>query len=412
MRTRTAGTVLATLLTLAPAGPISAQPQGEVLALTGARIYPSPDGEPILDGTVVVAGGKVVAVGPRDKTAVPAGAKTLDYKGLVVTAGFQNSHVHFTEEKWTGAGELSAARLQAQLEEMLTRYGFTTVVDTSSTLTNTAALRRRIESGEVPGPRILTAGEGFYPPDGVPFYVKETLPPEIVNLLPQPATPEAATAVVEQHVRDGADLTKLFTGSWVARGKVQPMPDDVAAAAVAATHRHGHLVMSHPSNVAGLDVALRAGVDVLAHSIEDLRGITPEHFQRMKRQNVGLIPTLKLFGKSPYVYEILDEVRDYARLGGPILFGTDVGYLTDYDPTVEYKLLQTAGLGWREILASLTTTPVAHFGESQRRGRIAPGMDADLVVLGSDPVTDLGAFTDVRHVLRGGKVIYSAPGTP
>ncbi len=80
---------------------------------------------------------------------------------------------------------------------------------------------------------------------------------------------------------------------------------------------------------------------------------------------------------------------------------------------MEYQLLESAGLGWREILAALTTNPAARFGESSRRGRIAPGLDADLVVLAADPATDPRAFTNVRYTLRGGKVIYSsAPGAP
>ena len=125
---------------------------------------------------------------------------------------------------------------------------------------------------------------------------------------------------------------------------------------------------------------------------------------------MALVPTLKLFGGDRWLFEILDEVRDYARLGGAILFGTDVGYLPDYDPTAEYLLMASAGLGWREILASLTTAPAARLGEESRRGRIAPGMDADLVVLAADPARDVRGFADVRYVVRGGRVIYTAPG--
>lgn len=391
------------------ATPLFAQEPGGSLALVGARIYLAPEGMPIFDGTIVAADGKVVAVGPRDKVAVPAGAKVLDCSGLVITAGFQNSHVHFTELKWLGAAEQPASTLTAQLEAMLTRYGFTTVVDTASLLANTIALRRRIEAGEVDGPRIFTAGEALYPPDGIPFYLKEALPEETLKLLPQPGTPDGAVAIVAQHARDGADLTKLFTGSWIARGKVLPMPDEIATAAAAETHRNGKLVFSHPSNLAGLEVALRAHVDVLAHAVEDLRGFTPEHLRRMKEQNMAIVPTLKLFGETRWLFEILDEVRDYARSGGPILFGTDVGYLTDYDPTQEYVLLASAGLSWREILASLTTNPAERMAEASRRGRIAPGMDADFVVLAADPVRDVKAFTDVRYTVRAGRVIYSAP---
>jgi imidazolonepropionase-like amidohydrolase len=68
-----------------------------------------------------------------------------------------------------------------------------------------------------------------------------------------------------------------------------------------------------------------------------------------------------------------------------------------------------AGLDWRAILASLTTAPAARFGESGRRGRVAAGQDADLVVLGTDPAADVSAFADVRYTIRGGRVVYTAP---
>jgi hypothetical protein len=95
------------------------------------------------------------------------------------------------------------------------------------------------------------------------------------------------------------------------------------------------------------------------------------------------------------------EVRNYARSDGQILFATDVGYLNDYDPTREYNLTRRAGLTWREILASLTTSPAARFHEHARRGRVARGLEADLVVFARDPRFDVGALADVRHTIRG-----------
>lgn len=82
-----------------------------------------------------------------------------------------------------------------------------------------------------------------------------------------------------------------------------------------------------------------------------------------------------------------------------------VGYLTDYDPSEEYALMAGAGLDWREILASLTTAPAERFGAARRRGRIAPGMDADIVILASDPSTDVKAFSNVRYTVRRGAVL-------
>ena len=233
------------------------------------------------------------------------------------------------------------------------------------------------------------------------------MPLDILKLLPQPRTPDEAAGIIRQSVEAGTDVVKLFTGSWVARGQVVPMPLDVATRAVAEAHRLGRLVFTHPSNVAGLEVALAARVDILAHAVEDTDGLTPEHLRRMAQQKMSLVPTLKLFGGSTDIDRaILVEVRDYARSGGQILFGTDVGYLTDYDPSDELDAMARAGLSWQEILASLTTNPAARFGESARRGRIVKGLDGDLVVLGSDPAAAVRAFADVRRTIRAGRVIY------
>jgi imidazolonepropionase-like amidohydrolase len=381
------------------------------LALVGGRILTAPDAVPLDDGVVLIEDGRITAVGPRAKTPIPSVDRVIECKGLVVTAGFQNSHVHFTDPRWMDAATQPADRLSSQLEEMLTRYGFTTVVDTASFLDNTLAIRKRIESGEVRGPRIYTAGLALYPPNGIPYYLKDKMPADVLKLLPQPAAPQEAAELVRRQAAGGADIVKLFVGSWVARGKVLPMPQEIATAATTEAHRNGKLVFVHPSNGAGLEVALQAGVDVLAHAVDDTRDTTPEQWVRLRRQNVGLVPTLKLFD-GRFVWDVLDEVREYARSGGQILFGTDVGYLTDFDPTLEYDLLGAAGLSWREILASLTTNPAQRFGEEARRGRIAPGQAADLVVLGSDPVRGPRAFADVRSAIRSGRVTFEAKPSP
>jgi imidazolonepropionase-like amidohydrolase len=99
-------------------------------------------------------------------------------------------------------------------------------------------------------------------------------------------------------------------------------------------------------------------------------------------------------------------VRNREREGGTILFGTDVGYMTDYSTEEEYLKMAEAGMGFRDILASLTTVPAARHGRGQRLGRIATGFDADLAVLRSDPAQTVGAFADVVYVIRGGRIIH------
>lgn len=397
-------------LILTLAGPVFATESSagdKPLVLTGATIYSSPTDPPIVNGVIVVRDGKIAEVGRADSVKWSGEATVLKCDGMFITAGFQNSHAHFSEDKWQGADKKQAAELERQLVDMLTRFGVTTVVDTGSMLQNTVALRARIESGELKGPRILTAGGPLYPPNGIPFYLKDTLPPDIVAQLSMPATPKEAASTAAGRFDGGADILKLFAGSWVDHKKVLNMPVDIATAAAAEAHKRGKLVFAHASNVAGLEVALQAKVDVLAHALDDDRGWNESHIARMKENHMSMIPTLKLFYGPPYFKYILKEVGDFASAGGQILFGTDIGYLPNYDPTQEYELMAEAGLSWKQILASMTTAPAERFLESGHRGRIASDFDADLVVLASDPAADVKSFSSVKFTIRGGRVIYS-----
>ena len=102
----------------------------------------------------------------------------------------------------------------------------------------------------------------------------------------------------------------------------------------------------------------------------------------------------------------LPQLQAYSQAGGQILFGTDVGYIDQFDTSEEFLWMSRAGLTFQQILASLTTNPAARFGDSTRRGRVASGMDADLVVLSADPALDATAFAKVRYTIRAGKIIY------
>jgi imidazolonepropionase-like amidohydrolase len=390
--------VLAFALTLV-AGGITQQPP--ILAIVGGTIYPSPNAAPIQDGVVIIEGNRIASVGARRTVKVPPRAEVIDGSGMFVLAGFQNSHVHFTPPGWTIDPNAPAEAVSRHLEAMLTRWGFTTVIDTGSEPTSTAWLKKRIESGEVKGPRILTAGLPLYPPKGLPYYLND-IPSDLLKLLPQPETPAAAAQIVTADL-NSRDLVKLFVGSWVTRHEVLAMPQEIATAAAHEAHRDGKLVFAHPSNVAGLNVALAAGVDVLAHALDNPNGLTDAHLRRMKQQNMAMVPTLKLFQGAP---EVIAEVRSFHEVGGQILFGTDVGYLADADPTVEYELMSLAGLTWRDILASLTTNSAARFNESRQRGQLRSGMSADLVVLRRDPAQDVRAFSDVAYTMRGGRLVY------
>jgi imidazolonepropionase-like amidohydrolase len=124
---------------------------------------------------------------------------------------------------------------------------------------------------------------------------------------------------------------------------------------------------------------------------------------------MAMIPTLKLFSGDSDVARIRTIVARFHQLGGKLMFGTDTGFLTDYDVKEEYRQLALAGLNYRDVLAMLTTAPAERFHVGDQKGRIAVGMMGDLTILSTDPATDPLAFTCVRYAIRGGKVIASAP---
>jgi len=398
-------------------------PASKDLAIVGAKLYSSPDADPVEDSVVVVKDGRIVSAGSRAKTPVPSGVRVLDAHGTVLTAGFWNNHIHLMTPGVLGAATANAATIEGALQAMLTRWGFTTVFDLASSTDNTLALRRRIDSGEIQGPKILTVGDPFFPKDGTPIYVRDFLksqgwPSEEV------ATPTEAATRAARQLKRGTDGVKVFAGAIVG-GKigVLPMRIDIAKAVVAQAHKHGKPAFAHPSNLAGLNVAIESGVDVLAHTTAGDGGgaderWSPELITRLRNKNMALIPTMTLFevearrnGESSNdlaqaITMITTEVKDYAAAGGQILFGTDVGYTDAFDTTDEYRLM-SAALDWRAILRALTTAPAERFGYADHKGRVANGMDADLVLLDSDPAKDPTAFARVRNTIRGGRVIWA-----
>ena len=411
------GLALPLLLVLAISATLQghASDSGSDLALVGAKIYLSPSEPPIDNGTILVHDGRIASVGPIAKIKVPRGSRVIDCKGLVVTAGFWNSHVHILLPGLLHAESLSSGQISAQLQEMLTRWGFTTVFDIASVLQNTNIIRHRIESGEVKGPRILTVGEPFWVK--TPIYVKGFLEENHISI-PEVESAAQAKERVRQQIRDGADGIKIFANSIESDG-ILTMPLELAKPITAEAHSAGKPVFAHVSNNQGIEVALQSGVDILAHTTPTDDLWSPAFVQRMTAAHMALTPTLTLWdfeskkaNSSPdetekWMSRAAEQLRAFSRAGGQVLFGTDVGYTQHFDTSEEFKWMSKAGMSYQEILASLTTNPAQRFGYSAHSGRVAKGLDADLVVLSADPAQDGSAFSKVRYTIRGGVVIYA-----
>lgn len=379
------------------------------LVISGARLYASPTSSPMDKATIIIRHGKIAEI-RADQRAVPVPTeRMIEAEGLVVMAGFWNCHVHFTQSIWNDASDLSEADLNAYLSAMLTRYGFTSVVDTGSDLANTQAIRKRIDLG-VKGPQILMASGSFVPENGSPAYLRVKLP-ELIDV-------KQAQQQARQVLARGADAIKLFTGSFLGPSNTALMSLPLIAAVAQEAHQQGKLVLAHPQSRQGVERALEGGVDVLVHTAPT-GGAWPDTLvERLVRRGMGMVPTLKLWRfeltrvgvpadiVDRYQATGVEQLRAFAAAGGEVLFGTDVGYMTDYDPTEEYRKMAEAGLDVKAILAALTLNPARRFDDPGLKGIVAPGRQADLVVLGADPGLDVSHFANVYYTIRSGRVIY------
>jgi imidazolonepropionase-like amidohydrolase len=153
------------------------------------------------------------------------------------------------------------------------------------------------------------------------------------------------------------------------------MPLDLAKAIVREAHHAGKPVFAHPHNEEGVEVAVQSGVDILAHTTPSSGPWSLSLVKRLRAADMALIPTLTLWhvaskqeNQSSEGFEkgmntvVLPQLRAYSEAGGQILFGTDVGYIEQFDTSEEFTWMSRAGMSFRQILASLTTNPAQRFG--------------------------------------------------
>lgn len=370
-----------------------------------ATVVQEPRG-PILDNaTIELSDGVIRRVLPAATEPTAATQEcVVDAAGRFVLAGFWNAHVHFTDTAFND--EKSA---EARIREMLFRYGFTSVVDTGSDPRVLQALREAIASGRVRGPRILVAGGGFVPADGTPAYLPK-------GLLPELATPDEAAPAVHHVLDAGADGIKIFSGSFQTPDSTIHLPSEIIRAVTDAAHARGAFVVSHPTDREGFVNAVDGGVDILAHTAPPAGELESALLERMVDKGVALTPTLQLWRWElerhgvpeaeirSYIQRAVAQLRDFHAAGGEVLFGTDVGYMQDFDTSLELTLMASAGLDFHDLLAALTTRPARRFTET--KGVVAEGEPADLVILRRDPSRNVTALAEIEVTLRAGRVVY------
>jgi imidazolonepropionase-like amidohydrolase len=365
---------------------------------------------------------KIVAAGPD--LAAPAGARIVDLPGTTLMPGMIEGHSHlflhpYNETPWDDQVlheplALRTARATVAARATLAA-GFTTVRDLGTEGAGYAdvGLKQAINQGVVPGPRMVVAtralvATGAYGPRGFEPGVETPLGAEAVD------GPALVTAVRRQ-IGNGADVVKLYADyRWGPGEPSRPtFTEGEMAAAVEAAHSAGRQVTAHASTPEGMHRAILAGVDAIEHGSEG----TAEVFKLMAARGVTLCPTLAAGdaiaryrgwnGQEPAPADVIADRQSFAfarAAGVTICVGGDVGVFAHGDNAREMLLMAAAGMPAIDVLRAATSGNAKSFGLADR-GRIAPGLFADLVAVEGDPTRDIAAVKAVRMVMKDGVLI-------
>jgi imidazolonepropionase-like amidohydrolase len=410
-------------------------PEGQgVVVLKAARLIDGTGAPAINNAIVIVTDNKITAVGDARSVRVPSGAKVIDLGNATLLPGFIDAHTHLIGRVLGDPeGENSAVRDYAAFGAILgvnharetLMAGFTGVRNVgASGPFNDVALRKAIDEGWVPGPRMQTAGHslgitgGHCDTNGYrPGIVDRGIEDGIAN------GPDEIRAAVRYQVKYGADVIKTCATGGVlsevaAVGTTQYSFEEMKALVDEAA-QHERKVAAHAHGTEGIKIATRAGVA----SIEHGSFLDEEGARLMKERGTYLVPTLMageaveraakngvLKGlRAQKALAAAAAMRRAIKLavanGVPIAFGTDSGVIPHGTNAREFFLLVDWG-GMSNMDAIVTTLNSAKLlGWDKNLGSLTVGKWADIVAVSGDPLKDIKAMEKVTFVMKNG-VVY------
>jgi len=433
-------TCLVTLSLIAVAAQAAEKP---TLALVGGQVIDGYEGPPIQDGVVLIAGERIVAVGPRSEVDVPPGTPVIDTEGMSVLPGLMDMHVHLmilghAEYEYWDTTYMSRFRdeIMPIAARQLLLSGVTTARELGAPLEDILHVRRRIEKGEIPGPRLYVSGPFI---QHRPYFEYEKFVRWGVE------GPEDARAKVQKLIDAGVDLIKLIDQDQ--------MTEDEVRAVVETAHKGGKPVVAHAHREDEIRIGLKYGVDSFEHTgLATEPGYPEDILAGLRKRNSTLYwcPTISPLFLADYTARVFPErlddptwqkeipkpiaadIRrslrnptslDYFTLtfrriptlakkfqqlrdaGVTLLVGTDSGVPANFHTDSTWRELDTwvkLGMTPMQAIGGATRWPAHFLKKQQDLGTLSPGRYADVIAVRGDVLSDVALLQKVDVVVKNG----------
>ncbi len=388
------------------------------LLISAGQVLAGPAGDRIVDGAVLVADEKIVAIGRRDEVAARAGQDTrvLDFPGATVLPGLIDCHVHLAFdasaqpiEAMQERDEFSLLLGMAGRAQQLLDTGVTTTRDLGDRDGLAVRLREAIAQGSLAGPRILSATAPLTVRGGHCWFLGGEVADEA----------EIRTTV-RRNARNGADLIKVMaTGGGMTKGGPATWEPQFSSAelriVVEEAAEVGLRVAVHAHGTEGIANAVAAGVHTIEHCswlAKDGFDVRPELAEEIAAKGIFVCPGAspnwrmlpKAFGEERAA-AMFARLTWMADLGVRLIAGTDAGVpravFNDFVSSLEF--FSHLGFPPERVIEMTTVDAAEALGIAEETGRLAPGHTADLLVVDSDPLHDIAALRDLRLVLAAGR---------